>query len=254
MNLKVVSCKRILSRIQRVFKPTTTSWIDESIESIGDGLRIIGYCAGYSRTTATINISDFKGVLPCDIESLEAVSYNDMKLLPNDAFIYYENQNCNFPKGCINNHWYLINSTFIKTSFECGKLNIYYLSIPVDEDGFPLVPDNVMCETALGWIVMRDLIAGGLKHSQFNYEFCDSQWEKYYPQAQNDMNFPSISNLELHGKRWNRAIKSHNYNEVFYGKQDNNTRVNTVIDRADTGATIIKVNDTDNDLTISQPF
>lgn len=77
------------------------------------------------------------------------------------------------------NHYYNIQGNYIQTSFECGYVKIHYLSIPVDSDGFPLVPDNANYKRALEWHVIRRLIGAGYKHPVFSYKEADTEF-KYY--------------------------------------------------------------------------
>lgn len=87
--------------------------------------------------------------------------------------------------------YYNIQGNHIQTSFECGFIRLHYLAIPVDKEGYPLIPDNENFKQALEWHIIRRLIGSGYDHKVFKYDFADAQFEKFAARAMNEISFAS---------------------------------------------------------------
>jgi hypothetical protein len=101
---------------------------------------------------------------------------------------------------------YNINLNKITTSFKDGIIELQYLSFPVDERGFPLVPDDISFREALFWrcamqISMRNPKC--LPNPQLqNYEYCRQMWNRYCAQARASANMPSLEMIERIKNNW----------------------------------------------------
>jgi hypothetical protein len=241
MNIKVVTCRRLLAKVARVLKPNTNNWLDEAVESIGDGLKIIGYSAGYEGVCEEVLIEDSRGLLPCHIEDLEAIFYNGKLLPPLDSL------------SVTNGLYYRLNRSFINTSFREGKVTVYYIRLPIDEEGFPLIPDNSLVDEALMWWIARNLCLGGLKHPSIDFKMCEQLWDKYYPKAQNNVAFPSMANIEKYARDWNRLIKTNNYRQKFVLGVNDTFTSKPLITTADNKRRLIHI-DSDNRNIIDDSF
>lgn len=172
---------------------------DDYIDWIADGLKHIGSYYQFEKKQATIEIDFFKGELPCD-------HYKTLRIL-NEKTNYYLDDNNNLignDKKTINNNSYgkrdmTTNFNTITTSFENGKLDIQYLAIPLDCDGFPLIPDNIDFMDALMWKCTYQLSMKGYKFKQpaFNdFRFVREMWQRYCAQARASANMPDVDTIE----------------------------------------------------------
>jgi hypothetical protein len=129
----------------------------------------------------------------------------------------------NFPKalhceGCVNElakhkESYFIDGGTVKTSFVSGKLCLSYKAFPIDEDGFPMVPDDISFKEALFWYCYKKLLLGGMiTHTVngINYQFADQKWQYYCTQARNAAVFPDIDRYESFLNQWVRMIPNMN--------------------------------------------
>ena len=112
--------------------------------------------------------------------------------------------------------YYLINNGAIQTNFDSGKLKIHYSAYPTDSDGYPMVPDNVYVKQALEWYILRQMLMGGFKHPEFNWQFADAKWGQYCVSAGNDLAYPSIDKVEEIKNMWCRLIPSINHHRDFF--------------------------------------
>lgn len=185
-------------------------------------ISIHGYPKLYQDKIATIEIKDFRGLLPCDLISIMQVkdlstgvclrSMTDnftpgLKLKPKEDMQ---------PKDLLNNmkptdayiparkeHFdelsFKTQGRVIFTSFPEGEVEIAYKSIPVDEDGFPLLIDNETYLNALEAYIKKQVFtvkfdtgkitAGILSNAQTDY-----YWASHL--LQSEMTMPSVSEME----------------------------------------------------------
>jgi hypothetical protein len=134
----------------------------------------------------------------------------------------------NFPKSihcenCVNElaigeDCYYIDSNMIKTSFLRGKICLSYTAFPVDEDCYPMVPDDISFKEAMFWYVYKQMLLGGMPptNNNIDYPFADEKWRYYCTQARNAANYPDIDRYESFLDQWVRLIPNINrYSEGF---------------------------------------
>lgn len=89
---------------------------------------------------------------------------------------------------------YQVNKNYIYTNFEEGLVEMAYMRIPLDDEGYPLIPDNESwikaCEFEIAYRVFyRDFIAGRLPQAVFMTIERDRDW--YVAQAGNTDKIPT---------------------------------------------------------------
>ena len=127
---------------------------------------------------------------------------------------------------------------WIKTNKETGYLMVAYQAIPLDTDGYPLVPDDQSFLEALYWyinmkLMYPDWVAGRVRDAV--YYDARRSWNYYCKQAYGNAMMPSADQLESFKNSWLRLvpeIKEHanffstlGQEQVVYNK-DNITNVN----------------------------
>ena len=158
MQRPLVSSKTVILKIVRDLGLGSTEipWQD-LVEWIGEGLQHIGAFAQFEERTADLEVDGYRAKLPCDFYAAR----------PNNNIAYRlqgDNLLVGFPLGVI-------------TGFT-------YLAFPVDEEGFPLVPDNISYATALFWkCAMQLSIRGELVNKTLTYPICKDRWSWYCKQA-----------------------------------------------------------------------
>ena len=128
----------------------------------------------------------------------------------------------NFPRSvdcpdCVKNNsnsvrCYYTEADKIKTSAPLQKLCLSYMAFPVDDECFPLVPDDISFKEAMFWYVYKKMLLGNMAPSQngIGYEFAEMQWKYYCTQARNAANFPDIDGYESFMDQWVRLIPNIN--------------------------------------------
>ena len=94
---------------------------------------------------------------------------------------------------------YILNDDYIFTSFDSGYVNISYKGILLDDNGWPMIPDDIKFKSAVAYHIMMKLtfikfIAGTISENVYNKIAQDRDW--YIAAAQTRGHMPSIDQLE----------------------------------------------------------
>jgi len=113
---------------------------------------------------------------------------------------------------------YTINGDYLNTSFEKGVVCFSYTAFPVDEDCYPMVPDDISFKEAMFWYIYKQMLLGGYTPAMngIDYNFADTKWKYYCTQARNQANFPSIDKYESFMNQWVRLIPNLNRHANFF--------------------------------------
>ena len=118
---------------------------------------------------------------------------------------------------------YDVNFDKIRTSFPNGFIEVQYLAFPIDENGYPLVPDDQSFRDALFWkiamqLCLRDPEIFRNKQLQ-NFEYVRQKWNFYCLQARANANMADIHGMERIKNNWLSLVPRYNaelndYNEL----------------------------------------
>lgn len=175
---------------------------------IGEGLLHIGSYYQFKEKIEIIDIEDYTGKLPCDF--YKTISLNggyycadfDKNLIHNDC-----DTSEDFKKYDISPSYnsYNINMDTITIGYRRGKIYLRYLAIPVDDKGFPLVPDDISFFDAMFWKVAYHLSLRGyeFKNTQLrDVNFTKRKWDFYCIQARANANMPDAAGMERIAQRF----------------------------------------------------
>lgn len=124
-------------------------------------------------------------------------------------------------------HTYYTELDYINTSLRDGKLTVLYDRIPLDQEGFPIIPDNEQYKEALYWYCRAKMIGSGYPDKVFKEEVCMERFELAAARAIGQIKYPSIDKMETMFRTNTRLIMPENYYEDFFentGKEDLNHR------------------------------
>lgn len=110
---------------------------------------------------------------------------------------------------------YHLNGNQLKTSFENGLVLVSYMGYPLDDHGYPLVPDNYAFKEALTWYIAKKLILGG-KKLMIGYDTANQQWLKYCTQARNKANMPDLDAYQNFHQSWVQMVNLKKFNRPTY--------------------------------------
>ena len=149
---KYISCYRIFEKVHQDygFKDklnwiTALEWIGDAIDRVGTGFALIDKVTGMDPLTPTIKIENYRGELPCDCHEVISCREYCYKIpMRYSSDTYHRNPyNDRSPDFTSNSDLtYILNNNYIFTSFDIGEVEMAYKAFPVDEKGFPLIPDD----------------------------------------------------------------------------------------------------------------
>lgn len=260
MIYKNISCKYVISKIFRDLKPQDDNWIDDAIEWIAEAMEHIGSYSQLEYKAKSLTISQYRAYLPCDLYQIYGVchegramrygtqtfDYNthcddcisttssNTNVFMNNVLFY---ANPNDPDSteepliqagqtiAFGESTYTISNNWIKTNFEEGTIQLYYKGFPVDEEGFPMIPDYVEFKEAAYWYVRLKIAESG-NQDPAGYSPMDIRrllWEEKCTQARNKAEMPSVDQMESFKNQWVRMIPNINAHSTFFeslGRQE----------------------------------
>ena len=131
-------------------------------------------------------------------------------------------------EGASSDAWYVIENGYIKTSFKTGEVCMSYAAFPIDEECYPLVPDDISFKEAMFWYVYKKLILLGKNKGMngIDYKFADNQWKYYCTQARNAANYPDLAKYASFMNQWVRLIPDLNNHESDFGEMGTRETLN----------------------------
>jgi hypothetical protein len=136
--------------------------------------------------------------------------------------------NCiNISAGC--DEEYNIDHPYIRTSFKTGKICIAYIKQPLDDRGWPMIPDTVSYVEAI-----KRYIIYKLKYSEFlkgqiaaqTFMKLEDDWQWYCRQARNKANMPNtIDKMENLLAMRKRMFSKENRYYGFFGNLNQRERL-----------------------------
>ena len=179
----------------------------------------------YSSTSSVLNEINSRIVV---LENVYFKTSNQLQPLQYGASNFHRSMHC---EGCVNENiqyeeTYIVDCGYIKTSFDSGKICLSYMAFPIDDDCYPLVPDDISYKEAMFWYIYKKILlsAPDFKNNGIDYSFAEQQWKYYCTQARNAANYPDIDRAESFMNQWVRLIPNINVHDL--GFENLNTREN----------------------------
>lgn len=113
-------------------------------------------------------------------------------------------------------HTYYVEMGWFNTSLSDGTVRVFYNSIPVDDDGLPMIPDNEQYKQAIYWYVRSMLIGAGYNDPVFKWDVCEAKFDKHAAKAVGEIRYPSPDQMET-SLEFTRLVPPQGYFESFYG-------------------------------------
>jgi hypothetical protein len=252
MLYRTTTSKAVITKVHRDFGIEEGSWIREAVEWIGEVVDGLGVPCVFVRKAQTVEIENFRGLLPCDLYAILAVEYDGCRLpytlqdiadretiaitpggeTVNTSAVYITDPEKTvedkldgyFTPGLLKtagyspygNDGYYLNPNYIITSFDEGSVRIHYLAFPTDNHGFPTVPDNRYVLEAMAWYILKQLLSSGYRHPVFDWMTAEMKYNEVFLRAQNDIAFPSPERMASIKDSWVRMIPHIQMDKEFF--------------------------------------
>jgi hypothetical protein len=201
--------KSIINKVHRDFRISDTGWYSDAASWVQDALSEIGTPYVLEHCTKTAKSIEGKIKLPCHI----------------DLFIGVKQGNCFLTRinkkikanGVTIKDKYEIKGCYIMVDYLDGtEFEIHYKTFPLDEEGYPEVPDMQSVKEAISWKIVLMLLQGGYQHPTVTYQFAFDRYNSYKDKASNDLMMPSPSDMGQIGEEWRSPFLTFNNNPKIY--------------------------------------
>ncbi len=235
LNGKYISIARLIEELYRDNGYSTEipwedliSWTDDALLLIGANQQFLKKVTG-TEADPDLDVTDYRAPLPCDFYKLEQIAFDGapvrfagstfQHLLSGECCglsdsatvteIFRDNFGNEFSpqlsastSASPSDVTFDINNNYMTFNKKEGKVCLAYLAVPMDKDGFPLIPDNISYRKAvkaylsarldyLNW--RKDPSDRGKKSL---YDDSEQQWCWYVGQAGNKAKMPDVAMME----------------------------------------------------------
>lgn len=253
MIYKYTSVLDVISKVYRdTGSPDYINWKD-LIEWAGEGLNLIGAHLQYKRRVTgdlgnpNLILENYKAKLPCDFFALEQLAINGQAAhYSGNTFLHMMDGSCcsnvipddNYQDLFVDNfanlfsnlgemrgselhkrYTYDINDDYITANIKDGTICMAYIAIPLDDNGYPQIPDHVSYIEAISKYCIMKIDYIGWRTGKISadlYRHSEREWLWYCGQAKAAASMPSIDKLELIKKRWVKLIPEMNQHFVMF--------------------------------------
>jgi len=114
---------------------------------------------------------------------------------------------------------YVVAGRYIKTNIKDGYIMLAYTTIPLDDEGYPKVPNNISFLEALYWYITMKLLYPKWVNGEIRdgiYMEAKRSWSFYRKQAYGEALMPQGDQLESIKNTWNQLIPELNADGTFF--------------------------------------
>lgn len=233
MIYSTISIATLIAKMYRDLNLEDSNWIDDAIEWSGEAIEFIGQYNQLEKKQIVGEVTSHTLSLPTDLFELIQIAYapdttttlanfadKPKYPLPKSSKSFHKgiSQSVTGEQPYNYENSYIMNPGYLHFTFETGIVGVSYLGLALDDNGFPLIPDNVSYKTAIFWYILNRMILGGYRHIDPNINFITSEqrWLKYCNQARNKMAMMDIGQLEAFKDNWVRMVPNTAANFQFF--------------------------------------
>ena len=222
---KVLSDLDIREEMQRT--SDYIEWASEAIEKIGSVAQLDRRVSGVDGEPY-LEIKDYQASLPSTLFRLNVVAFSETesgqfrKIDPSMSSINTwgigsdQSMNVTMTGKIV----YTVKPGFINLNARSGFVKISYDSIPVDQHGYPLIPDSVSYSEVIYWYIVMKMTYSEWRTGKVRdavYNDARSSWNFYCKQAYGESMMPTQGEMDGPIKNtWIRLIPEINAGDSFY--------------------------------------
>lgn len=183
--------------------------LERAVNYAQEFMRIVGCPKLFSEKTVMLEVKDYRALLPCDFVNIIQVrgEHGEEYRYTTDNFHFSHITPDAYQRRDLT---YKIQGDVIYTSNMEGKIEVSYQSIEIDEDGFPLIPDNASFIKALELYIKKHWFTILYDLNKINagvYQNVQQEYAWYVGQAQSDLIRPSVDEMESITNMWNALVQ-----------------------------------------------
>lgn len=181
--------------------------LETAVDYTVDFMRIVGVPRIFNEKVVEIETNAYRAKLPCDY-------YQIIQVRPvGGAALTYSTDSFFAGGKSAYNNTYKIQGNIIYTSLENSKLELAYLAIETDEDGYPLLPDNSSFTRALELYIKKQWFTVLFDLGKITPAVLQNTQQEYawaVGDCQSEFNRLSIDQMEALSNSWRTMIIRNN--------------------------------------------
>lgn len=192
----LISSNALIGELFSDFNIENDDWVAKAQRLMARGLGIMRIDGFYQIRYLMQDVQEFNAPLPCDNKYLIAVLTKvngHISRLPLTKSLALGIDFSNI--AAHSTYQGRVNFNSLRTNFEEGQVLFIYYSLPIDDEGDLMIPDNDLVLEALPYFIIYKLSLSGYKHHTISMDMAYQMWNSLYPQARNSMNYPSIEEM-----------------------------------------------------------
>lgn len=210
-----VSIKTILNRILRHPLMQDVD-MDTAIQYTVDFIGLFGLPKMYEDKIDTVEIKNYRGKIPCNVISIQQVKDKKSGIcLKQMTDTFYLEEKKDNPSGLA----FKTQGDIIYTSFKEGELLVAYRTMKVDEDGFPMIPNNTVFQKALELYIKQEIFTVLFDQGKIQGAVLQNTQQAYAVaagQLNSEFTLPSVSEMESITNMFNNLlIKTNEFSTGF---------------------------------------
>ena len=214
-----VSLGAIIAKIYRTTQSNEEINYSDAAEWCAESLNLIGANDIYDQISDCLPIINGKAKMPLGFHKLADIRYKNSPMYwsSNSVAANYQCSGCQIPvcnSGTCTNTFYVNNSYLITDiTGEDQNVCIIYLGIHVDDEGFPMIPDDPLIIKAVESYIIYSLDYANFRKGKITdkvFQKSESEWLFYCPAAKGAANMPNLAQLSNLGNIFRRLIPMRN--------------------------------------------
>lgn len=234
MNYRKVSSKQMISKVYRDLKVPEYLTVADIVEWIGEAIEEIQHIGGFIEEKKSYTVSNSRLLIPHNVYYVDTVFYDGNKLpygyaqsnkYTADVYLSAKTEVLETTNTEVTRYgslsvdssnlvdYYIVSGNWLQFSFEEGEVELLTYNYPIDDEGYPMIPDNQFYKQAIFWYITANMILGGFQHPSINFAYARRMFNTYRIKATGDMKFPTPDKFIRFSKIFNSVIKNYSYND-----------------------------------------
>lgn len=171
-------------------------------------IKIVGMPTAFEHKVESKKVKNYSLLIPEDCYQILAIKKKggeEVILNTSTSVFGSSKSNSAFPS-------YVIRGNVIQTSFEEGDLEISYLALPIDSEGYPTIPEIASYIRALELYIKKKWFTILFDLGKLNAAIYNNIKQEYafaVGQAQSELIKPSLDEMEAFTNMWNSLLPRH---------------------------------------------
>lgn len=207
-----INIREVLSRILRhpLLQEVT---LEQAVQYTIDFIGIFGMPKLYQDKEEVLHIEDFRTLLPCNLVSINQIKDNKTNMCirsMTDNFMPKEDYNKTTGNRVPQELTFKTQGQILYVSFKTGDVTVSYKSIPVDDEGYPLLIDNSIFLKTLETYIKKEVFNTLFDMGKISVAVLQNTQQQYAwlaGQLQSEFTIPSQSEMESISRMWCTLIQ-----------------------------------------------